>query len=247
MSASLITIWGSSASGKSVTALSLAAVLAEQNKNVIVFNSDKLVPALKMYCPNQDINSNHSIGPLLMSGRYDDSIFAEKLIPHPDCEYICFAGMAPSDTYITYNNFERVFVIQMINKMANLADYVIIDGCSNPIEDTMTLTGLEISDFVIRTITADVKGLIYLKSARHMYQEDKYHFNDHITVLGNIRDVSPVSEVISVSSKYDYTLCYAPEIENRFIAGELMKNFKTSAGRSFEKNIRRLAERIKQQ
>lgn len=241
---SIITVWGSPASGKTVTSLALAAAFAAHNRNVIVFSSDKLVPALKLYCPNREITGGHSIGPLLMSGRYDDVTFAERLIPHSESEYICFAGMAPSDTYITYQNFERTSVVQMLNKMSNLADYVIIDGASNPIEDTMTLIGLELSDCVVRVTTADVRGLLYLKSARHIYQEEKYHFDSHITVLGNIHDVSPVSEVISASGKYDYTLCYAPEVENRFIAGELMKGFRTSAGRSFEKNIRRLAGEI---
>lgn len=244
MNAKIITVWGSASSGKTVTALALAAVLAEKRKNVIVFSSDKLVPALKIYCPNTDITGNHSVGPLLMSGRYDDTMLAERIISHPESEYISFAGMAPSDTYVTYNNFERPSVVQMLNKLVQISDYVIIDGTSNPIEDMMTLTGLELSDHVIRTITPDVKGLLYLGSARHIYQEERYRFDEHITVLGNIHDVSPVSEVISVSSKYDYTLYYSPEIENRFIAGELLSGFRTSAGRSFEKNIRRLAEEI---
>lgn len=46
MSAKIITIWGSPGSGKSVLAISLAAVIAEKQRNVIVFNDDKLVPAL---------------------------------------------------------------------------------------------------------------------------------------------------------------------------------------------------------
>lgn len=240
MSAKIITIWGSSGSGKSVLAISLAAVIAEKQKNVIVFNDDKLVPALKMYCPNEVIDGRMSVGPLLLSGRYSDVDFAERLVNHPQSEYISFAGMAPTDTYISYSSFERANTIQMANKMAQLADYVIIDGASNPIEDMMTLIGLEISDMIIRCITADVKGVLYLDAARTIYRETKYRFDQHITVLGNVRAVSPVSEVISVSGQYDYTLGYAPEIENRFIAGELMRDFKTSRARAFEKQIRKM-------
>ena len=125
-------IWGSPSSGKTVCALSLASVLAQEKKNVIVFSTDKLVPALKLYCPEEEIDSSRSIGSLLMSGRYDDAIFAQKLVPHPESEYIAFLGMAPTDTYITYSAFERSHIVSVINKAAQLADHVIIDGTANP-------------------------------------------------------------------------------------------------------------------
>ena len=121
-------IWGSPSSGKTICALSLAAVLAQEKKNVIVFSTDKLVPALKLYCPEADIDSSRSIGSLLMSGRYDDAMFSQKLVTHPESEFIAFLGMAPSDTYITYANFERSNVVSVINKAAQLADHVIIEA-----------------------------------------------------------------------------------------------------------------------
>ncbi len=241
MSAKIITVWGSPGSGKSVLALSLAAVIAEKSQNVIVFNGDKLVPALKMYCPYEVIDSKMSVGPLLLSGRYDDTDFAERLVHHPQSPYIAFVGMSPTDTYISYNRFERSNTIQMANKMAQHSDYVIIDGTSNPIEEPMTMIGLEISDMIIRCLTADVKGVLFLDAARSIYREAKYHFEEQIPVLGNVHAVSPISEVMSVSGHYDYVLGYAPEIENKFIAGELLRDFKTSPARSFEKQVREIA------
>lgn len=239
-------IWGSPSSGKTVCALSLAAVLAQEKKNVIVFSTDKLIPALKLYCPEEEIDSSRSIGSLLMSGRYDDAIFAQKLVPHPESEYIAFLGMAPTDTYITYSAFERSHIVSVINKAAQLADHVIIDGTSNPADDPLTLCAMELSDVVIRVITADIRGLLYLDSARAVYSESKYRFDSHISVLGNVHNVSPVSEVMSVSGKYDHVLPYSPEIENRYIAGELLCDMKRSAGRRFEKQIRDMAKGIEE-
>ncbi len=244
MSARIICIWGSPGSGKTVTAAALAAVLAEKKRNVAVFNGDKLVPALKLFCPSLEINSNSSIGPLLMSGRYDDAIFAGRLVIHPKSENISFLGMAPSDTYITYNEFERSNTVAMLNKMAALNDYVIIDGTSNPLDDMMTLVGLELADVIIRQITADNKGILYQDCARMIYREDKFHFNSHISVLGNVSEINPVSEVMSVSGKYDYVLPHADETADKFIAGELIKDMRSMAGRAFEKQIRGLAKQV---
>lgn len=244
--ARIITVWGSPGSGKTLLSTALAAILAEKKENVIVFNGDRLVPSLKLFCPSVVIDAKKSIGPLMMSGRYDDAAFAERLVSHPECEYIAYVGMAPSDTFITYPEFEAPSVIRLANMMAQQADYVIIDGVSNPLmkEERMTLFGMEKSDLIIRVITADTKGVLYQDAARSIFREDKYRFDKHITVLGNVRDVSPVSEVMSVSGKYDYILKYAPEVENCFIGGQLIKDLKTSQGRAFEKNIRKLAGRL---
>lgn len=242
MSAKIICIWGSPGSGKSTTAVALAAVLAEKKRNVAVFNGDKLVPALKMFCPSIEIDSSSSIGPLLMSGRYDDAIFSGRIVIHPHSEYISFIGMAPSDTYISYNEFERSNTVAMLNKTAALNDYVIIDGTSNPLDDMMTLAALELGDVVIRQITADNKGILYQDCARSIYREEKYRFDKHITVLGNVTEVNPVSEVMSVSGRYDYVLNHASEAADKFISGELMTGMRSMAGRAFEKQIRALAK-----
>ncbi len=244
MSAKIVCIWGSPGSGKTTTALALAAVLAEKKKNVAVYNGDKLVPALKVFCPTMEIDSNNSIGPLLMSGRYDDSVFAGHLVIHPQCEYISFLGMAPTDTFITYNEFERSHVVAMLNKMAALNDYVIIDGTSNPLDDTMTLMGLELADIIVRQITADNKGIVYQDCARSIYRDPKYRFDRHITILGNVTEVNPVSEVMSVSGKYDFVLHKADEVADMLIAGELLKDMKRIGGRAFEKQIRALAKEV---
>lgn len=244
MSARIICVWGSPGSGKSITAVALAAVLAENRKNVVVFNGDKLVPALKMYCPMEQIDSSSSIGPLLMSGRYDDAIFAGKLKIHPKSEYISFLGMAPTDTYITYNEFERSNTVGMLNKMAKLNDYVIIDGASNPLDDSMTLLGLELADVVIRQITADNKGILYQDCARMIYREEKYHFDSHISVLGDVSEINPVSEVMSVSGRYEFVLNRSNEVADKFIAGELIKDMRSMSGRAFEKQIRALAKKV---
>lgn len=243
MSARIICVWGSPGSGKTTTALALAAVLAEGKRNVAVFSGDKLVPSLKLFCPTAEIDSSQSIGPLLMSGRFDDAMFAGRLVLHSKSEYISFLGMAPSDTFITYNEFERTNTVALLNKMAQLNDYVIIDGVSNPLDDTMTLAGLELADVVIRQITADNKGILYQDCARTIYREDKYRFASHITVLGNVSEISPVSEVMAVSGRYDYILRHTDEAADRFIAGELMSKMRTMSGRAFEKQIRALAKR----
>lgn len=244
MSAKLICVWGSPSSGKTVLSLALGAALATQKSNVIVYNGDKLTPMLKVFVPSADIESSQSIGPLLMSGRFDDTIFAQRLVVHPECDYLCFIGMAPSDTYITYDSFGDEPVMKVLNKMMNLAEYVIVDCTANPIDDNMSQVAMGLADYKICCITADTRGISYMDSARMIYSEDRFDINNHIMVVGNVKNVSPLTELMRVSGKYDYVLPYSPEIENRYIGGELLTDLKRMASRDFSKEIKRLAKRI---
>ena len=80
MNGRIVCFWGSPGSGKTITTLAVAAALAKKKKNVIVFSGDKLTPALKVYLPSVEITGKNSIGPLLMSNRYEDGDLAKCMI-----------------------------------------------------------------------------------------------------------------------------------------------------------------------
>lgn len=244
MSGKIVCFWGSPGSGKTITALAVAAALAHKKKNVTVFSGDKLTPALKIYLPTVDINAQKSIGPLLMSNRYEDAELAARMIPHPYSEHICFSGMAPGDNYITYQAFSRESVVRLANKFAGFSDYVLIDGLTNPLEDTMTLAMLELADVVVRSMTPDGKGVMYAEANKVIYRDPKFRYDEHITVLGNVREVSPYAETIAIMGNFDFVLEYAYEAEDKMNAGELLMDFSRSKGVKFEKTIGKLTERI---
>lgn len=244
MSGKIVCFWGSPGSGKTITTLAVAAALAQKKKNVIVFSGDKLTPSLKVYLPTVDINAQRSIGPLLMSNRYDDSDLAARLIPHPDSEYICFSGMGPADNYITYQAFTRESVVRLANKFAGFSDYVLIDGVANPLDDTMTLAMLELSDVTVRSMTADGKGIMYSEANKFIYRDAKFRYDEHITVLGNVKEISPYAETIAIMGNFDFVLEYSYEAEDKMNAGKLLRDFSRSKGVKFERTINKLTERI---
>lgn len=246
MSAKIITVWGSPASGKTILSLALAAKIAKEKKNVIVLNGDKLIPGLSVYMPMDTFTSKDSIGPLLMSNRYTDIELAQRMKTHPKSEFLAFMGLTSAENYITYHEFSKESVIRMINKLSTQCDYLIIDGTSNPLENMVTLTALEAADNVIRIITADTKGMTYAKAAQNIYRDDRFKYDKHITVLGNVKNISPETEIMSVMGNFDYIIDYSYEIENKFIAGELLCDCGRSIGLKFEKQISAIYNRLEQ-
>lgn len=237
MSAKIITVWGSPASGKTILSLALGTHIADKKKNAIIINGDKLIPGLPVYIPNGKFTSADSIGPLLMSNRYNDVDLAQRIKPHEKSDYLAFMGLSPAENYITYHEFTKESVIRMINKLSTQADYLIIDGTSNPLENMITLTGLEISDIIIRVMTADVKGMTYIKAAQSIYRDERFKFDEHIKILGNVKNISPETEVMSIMGNFDFVLNYSYEAENKMMSGELMNSFGRSEGIKFEKKI----------
>lgn len=237
MSAKIITIWGSPSSGKTILALALGARIADGKKNAIIFNGDKLIPGLSVYIPNSKFTSADSIGPLLMSNRYSDIELAQRVKLHDKTDYLAFMGLSAAENYITYHEFTKESVVRMINKLSPQSDYIIIDGTSNPLENMVTLTGLEISDVIIRIMTPDTKGIAYTKAAQNVYRDERFRFDEHLKILGNVKNISPETEIMSVMGYFDFTLNYSYEVENKMISGELMNNFVRSDGIKFEKTV----------
>ena len=237
MSAKIITVWGSPSSGKTILALALGARIADDKKNVIIFNGDKLIPGLSVYFPNGKFTSADSIGPLLMSNRYSDVELAQRVKLHEKTDFLAFMGLSAAENYITYHEFTKESVVRMINKLSPQTDYIIIDGTSNPLENMVTLTGLEISDAIIRTMTPDTKGIAYTKAAQNVYRDERFRFDEHMKMLGNVKNISPETEIMSVMGNFDFTLNYSYEVESKMIAGELMSSFGRSDGIRFEKTV----------
>ncbi|HCR72977.1 MAG TPA: hypothetical protein DIW26_00765 [Ruminococcus sp.] len=176
-----------------------------------------------------------------MAENYDNDAVMSHIVFHPQSEYIGFMGLSPDENYITYRNFSRESVIKLLNKMTVKADYVIIDSTSNPFDDTMTLTALELADIRIRIITPDNKGLIYARTSEAMYGDKKFYNDNTIKVLGNVKPVSPVN---SIEYDYDYILPYSDDVETKLIEGSLISNLSRFNGMKFEKEIRKIVERI---
>jgi hypothetical protein len=150
---------------------------------------------------------------------------------------------------MTYHNFTKNSIIKLLNKISNMTDYIIIDGLSNPFDDFMTLFGLERAQHVIRTITADSKGVIYNEANKGIFKGEKFRFDDHIKIIGNVKPISPLNEVISaIGGGTDIiTLPYSHEVESKFIGGELISNMHRRKGIEFEKKISSLVNKFEKE
>lgn len=245
MAIKMIAVWGSPGCGKTITSLAIATELANKNKNVVVVNTDTIVPALAVYLPRRtDLTDNNSIGSLLSQKTINYEDLAQKIFIHPKSDRIGFMGLVSGETPLTYNSFEREKMLELLRIFDKTAfDYLIFDCLSNPTQDELTFLALEASDYVIRVISPDVKGIEFSKAQNNWLRgAGNIDIDKHIKICcGYRRKVSPIDQVKAIYG-YDYLIPYSEEAESKYIAGELFKKFGATTGIEFQTVITKLVK-----
>ena len=78
----MLAVWGSPGSGKTTTAVKLAARLAMQKKDVALLLCDMNTPMLPCICPPGDLEEEHSLGSVLAATHVSESLVRHNCITH---------------------------------------------------------------------------------------------------------------------------------------------------------------------
>lgn len=246
MSITMTAVWGSSGSGKTTLSLALATELARRKQNVVVISPETSPPFLPLVLPHSDLSPQNSLGTLLEAAEINYDALKGKIHIHPKSDRIGFMGLVSGETPITYKTFERDRLTHLLRALDNSPfDHVIFDCLSNPVMDQLTLLALETSNYVYRLITPDIKGAEFIKS-QFMWLKNSPNFklNEQIRVLSPVHDVSPVSEISSITGGHEAVLHWSHEVMSKAMAGELIQDFKYRQGLEYQQQIEILTERI---
>lgn len=242
----LITVFGSPGSGKTTLALAMASRLALAKNNVVLVSSDKVVPNMRVLLPTVDTDKTRSMGALLMQSDLTQKLIAPKLVFHPESDFLACMALCSGDNPISYPPlFDPGKIMAFLNVLSGLADYVIVDGTSNPATDSVTLTALEACEDVICTLTPDRKGIEYLSAILAVLRDGKYKADRHMRVLSPVRPVNPIKELRGLIEDVRFSLPYSAEVEERMLSGRLMKDFGRLEGMIFESRVAHILEELR--
>lgn len=241
----LITVFGSPGSGKTLLSLALAGILARRKENVILLSTDKLTPHLRVLLPTVDTDRTSSIGSLLMQSELTQKLVTTKLVFHPNSNYMGCMAFAPGDSLIAYPPlFDPAKILSLLNILSGIADYVIVDGSSNPVTDSITLAALEAGERILCMLTPDTKGMEYLDAVLPVLRDEKYKTAKHLRVLSPVQEISPVQEVRGRVEDIRFTLPYSAEAHEAMLTGKLIGGFNRRAGLVYESRVHQILEAI---
>lgn len=243
----VIAVFGSPHSGKSTLSLAIAASLATKKKDVVVLSGDKVSPMLKVYAPLADTPQSLSVGSLLMDSDVTEKAVTERILIHPKCERLGFMGMATGDNITTYPpRFLDDRVAALLGILYRLTDYLVIDCSSNPMTDSITLKGLEAAHVMVRLTTPDMMGLEFWRGMLGVLRDERFAASRAVPAINLAKPISPVREVQqmhrAILGDIRYVFPYSHEVEDRMMAGRLVKWFGRKDGIVFETMLERLVK-----
>lgn len=243
--------FGSPGSGKSTVALSVAWELVSRKNNVLVLNTDSTVPMLPIYLPNLKTNSDGaaSLGSLLDTALLEskNDIFRGKILPHPDSGgCLAFSALTSGENPLTYKSFEKNKIQTLFSLLNNQPiDYVIIDGQSNAVYNSLTLYGLENADITMRIITPDTKGVEWTESQlRWLSESININAAEHIKIANRCLPQSAVKPAGDCIGGFDFVLPENNETYISFSAGERFGKIGSRTSKEFGKQIKALVGQI---
>ena len=208
----VITIWGSSGSGKSMFSCILAKALTQNKRKAIIISADISIPMLPVWLPEQIIQTNASVGQVLSSVEIDTSLVASHVTVLKSYPFIGLMGYSVGENPLSYPEIKYTMVHQLINSAAKLVDFVILD-CSSNMTNIFTPAAIEAGDIVVRILTPDLKGINYLKSHKPLLGDERFRYNEHITFAGLARPFHAIDEMGYIIGGWDGLLPYSKEID----------------------------------
>ncbi|MEG1779013.1 MAG: AAA family ATPase, partial [Oscillospiraceae bacterium] len=179
----LIAIWGSGGSGKTIASVKLGNALAKRKNNVILVSADENLPMVPLLMPNaKESDKEKTLGKIWAMGDFSQEDVLEQCV--------MFTGenrysLLAYDMYDKRNNHTSEMAADLIFTLKQTVDFVIIDCCTNFLENPLSLAALQRSDYILKVMNPDPKSI--LETRRYaMDFKDIGDFYQHINILNNI-------------------------------------------------------------
>ncbi len=210
----VLTIIGSPGSGKTTTAVKLARTLAARRKNVIIVLCDPFTPSIPALLPAGIIH-DISLGYLLTAPGITQNDILNACVPISSSEYISLLGYRTSESLMNYPKITRDKALELFISLRYLADYIIIDSSTIFEADPTSFVAIEIADKVLKMGTANLKGISWFQTHTPMLADSRYHKDNHLMAIGNLKVGQDWEAVTGQYGGIDYILPYIAELEQQ--------------------------------
>lgn len=241
MSAKIISVWGSSGSGKSLVAVALAHLFNQKKKSAIVVSSDRTTPMFSCYLPFNKFDEKNSLGVLLNSG-IDASSLKNKLHCNDKAKDTAFLSFGTGESSQLYPMIHSGKLESLIMLLSEYADYIICDLSSNFITEKSSMSILNYCDVTLQLLTADNMGVAFLDTYFPLIEKQEEN-KLQLTAISNYFTYSP-KDIIAKERNIKYVLPHSKELYLSFLSGNLLTSASDSEARVFFNNLEEIVERI---
>lgn len=240
----IIAVWGSPASGKSTFAVKLATAIYDNfESTVIVLFTDLETPMIPVIFPNDKPEDNGSVGVPLSKTDIEKEEIIKNLVTIKSRQNFGFIGYKDGENKFTYPRFGRAKAEELLARLSELADYVIVDCVSSLESNPLASTAVELADQIIRLASPDLRSISYYLSQLPLYVDSKYQSEKQIQGLNtpNADVFMPTEEAKSHLKDLAFTLPYSRQVKEQAQKGTL---YEKTTDKKFQSRITEIARKV---
>jgi len=237
----ILAVWGSSGSGKTVTAIKLAKEIADRKKNVLLLLCDDICPALPTIFKSK-APIDGSLGEVLSAPNITQEVILKNCITFDKNPYISMLGYKAGENPFSYAEYKKERAIDFLVLLRHIVDYVVIDCSSILTESIISTVALEVADEVIRLGSCDLKSISYFMSVLPLISDSKFNSDRHVKVLSQVRPMQSGDEYRNAYSGVSYTLPYVQPVEEQNDTLSLFENITGKTSKNFETVIKTIVK-----
>ena len=243
-SGGVLAVWGSPGSGKTTVAVRLAKYLADKRRNVILLLCDMTAPMLPCICPAADLECERSLGSVLAAAHVSENLVKNNLVTHKRLGYLTMLGMLKGENEYTYPPYNEVQARELIDCLREIAPYVVIDCGSYIANDILSAVALMEADSILRLANCDPKSVNYFASQLPLLDGPEWDMDKQYKVASNVKPYQAADHIGKVLGDTAFVLPYSQELEDQYLAGNLLADLTLKDSRPFRKELERIIAEV---
>ena len=240
----MLAVWGSPGSGKTVTAVKIAKALAARKKNVILLLCDMSAPMLPCICRTDDLESNGSLASVLAAARISESLIKNNLVTFKRHSYLVALGLQEGQNEYSTPPFTQKQATELLDGLRQIAPYVIVDCGSYIANDILSAVALMEADNVLRLANCDPKSVNYFASQLPLLDGPEWDMDKQYKVASNVKPYQAADHIGKVLGDTAFVLPYSQELEEQYLAGNLLADLALKDSRPFRKELDRIIAEV---
>ena len=240
----ILAVWGSPGSGKTVTAVKIAKHLADRKKNVVLLLCDMTAPMLPCVCPPSELESEHSLGSILAATHVTEALIKHNLVTLKKNSHLTILGMKKGENEYTYPPYEQLQAQELMDGLREIAPCVVVDCGSYIANDILSAVALMEADSVLRLANADLKSVSYLSSQLPLLRDSKWDADKQYKVASNVKPQQAGDQIGQALSSVAFTLIHSQELEEQYLAGNLLADLSLKDSRLFRREVEKIAKEV---
>jgi len=240
----ILAVWGSPGSGKTMTAVKIAKHLADKKQNVVLLLCDMTAPMLPCICPPSELESEHSLGSVLAATHVTEPLIKHNLFTLKKNSNLTILGMKKGENEYTYPPYSEIQAKELLHELREVAPFVVVDCGSYIANDILSAVALMEADSVLRLANADLKSISYLSSQLPLLRDSKWDADKQYKVAANVKPQQAGEQIGQALGSVAFTLPYSQELEEQYLAGNLLAELSLKDSRQFRKEIEKISKEV---